>query len=135
MWACGAAGSALPWHGRGRRFDPDQVHHYSQQLAHWSKKRDALTIRWFSRSTCRSLFHTNSAKDPIARLRLGSVPHDCPRQCLVYTFMVVEMFAWRISSCTTLTSSSFGAIRLADHRLIVAFSSLLPCSYLLEHAI
>jgi hypothetical protein len=26
MWACGAAGSALPWHGRGRRFDPDQVH-------------------------------------------------------------------------------------------------------------
>ena len=27
VWACGAAGSALPWHGRGRRFDPDQVHH------------------------------------------------------------------------------------------------------------
>ena len=25
-WACGAAGSALPWHGRGHRFDPDQVH-------------------------------------------------------------------------------------------------------------
>ena len=25
-WACGAVGSALPWHGRGRRFDPDQVH-------------------------------------------------------------------------------------------------------------
>src|SRR5271156_4857235 len=31
-WACGAAGSALPWHGRGRRFDPDQVHQISQQL-------------------------------------------------------------------------------------------------------
>src|SRR6266849_532366 len=28
-WACGAAGSALPWHGRGRRFDPDQVHQNS----------------------------------------------------------------------------------------------------------
>src|ERR1700693_1795793 len=28
-WACGAAGSALPWHGRGRRFDPDQVHQIS----------------------------------------------------------------------------------------------------------
>jgi hypothetical protein len=27
-WACGAAGSALPWHGRGRRFDPDQVHQF-----------------------------------------------------------------------------------------------------------
>src|SRR5579864_643365 len=32
QWACGAAGSALPWHGRGRRFDPDQVHHISQQF-------------------------------------------------------------------------------------------------------
>src|SRR5579872_7306600 len=29
-WACGAAGSALPWHGRGRRFDPDQVHQIPQ---------------------------------------------------------------------------------------------------------
>ena len=27
LWACSAVGSALPWHGRGRRFDPDQVHH------------------------------------------------------------------------------------------------------------
>ncbi len=27
-WACGAAGSALPWHGRGHRFDPDQVHQF-----------------------------------------------------------------------------------------------------------
>jgi hypothetical protein len=26
LWACGAAGSALPWHGRGHRFDPGQVH-------------------------------------------------------------------------------------------------------------
>ena len=32
MWACGAAGSALPWHGRGRRFDPGQVHQFSQRL-------------------------------------------------------------------------------------------------------
>ena len=31
-WACGAAGSALPWHGRGRRFDPDQVHHIFNYL-------------------------------------------------------------------------------------------------------
>ena len=30
QWACGAAGSALPWHGRGRRFDPDQVHQIFQ---------------------------------------------------------------------------------------------------------
>ena len=31
-WACGAAGSALPWHGRGHRFDPGQVHQLFQQL-------------------------------------------------------------------------------------------------------
>ena len=33
MWACGAAGSALPWHGRGHRFDPDQVHQLNQQFS------------------------------------------------------------------------------------------------------
>src|ERR1700722_8560195 len=32
QWACGAAGSALPWHGRGRRFDPDQVHHFQHPI-------------------------------------------------------------------------------------------------------
>ena len=31
-WACGAAGSALPWHGRGHRFDPGQVHQLFQQF-------------------------------------------------------------------------------------------------------
>src|SRR5580658_5625029 len=39
MWACGAAGSALPWHGRGRRFDPDQVHQLHQQLGSTSPLR------------------------------------------------------------------------------------------------
>ena len=39
MWACGAAGSALPWHGRGHRFDPDQVH----QLLVWSEQLLTLT--------------------------------------------------------------------------------------------
>ncbi len=33
QWACGAVGSALPWHGRGRRFEPDQVHHIFNNLA------------------------------------------------------------------------------------------------------
>ena len=32
VWACGAVGSALPWHGRGRRFEPDQVHQIPLQL-------------------------------------------------------------------------------------------------------
>ena len=26
-WACSSFGRALPWHGRGGRFDPDQVHY------------------------------------------------------------------------------------------------------------
>jgi hypothetical protein len=26
QWACGAVGSALPWHGRGREFESHQVH-------------------------------------------------------------------------------------------------------------
>lgn len=26
-WAVGAVGSALPWHGRGHRFEPGTVHH------------------------------------------------------------------------------------------------------------
>src|ERR1700730_15970186 len=32
QWACGAVGSALPWHGRGREFEPPQVH---QSLSYW----------------------------------------------------------------------------------------------------
>jgi hypothetical protein len=39
LWACGAAGSALPWHGRGRRFDPDQVHHHNQQFRREERSR------------------------------------------------------------------------------------------------
>src|SRR6266566_840286 len=31
-WACGAVGSALPWHGRGRRFEPDQVHQIDPEI-------------------------------------------------------------------------------------------------------
>ena len=31
-WACGAVGSALPWHGRGREFESHQVHQTLQAL-------------------------------------------------------------------------------------------------------
>ncbi len=31
-WACGAVGSALPWHGRGREFESHQVHQIPQRL-------------------------------------------------------------------------------------------------------
>src|SRR5579859_4978717 len=46
-WACGAAGSALPWHGRGRRFDPDQVHQIHQQLSGYPPNRlPAIARKW-----------------------------------------------------------------------------------------
>ena len=44
MWACGAAGSALPWHGRGRRFDPDQVHQLIQQLKQEERSQAGVCI-------------------------------------------------------------------------------------------
>src|SRR5438477_8170426 len=56
-WACGAAWSALPWHGRGRRFDPDQVHQFlldalhlhppkreNQKVLYWLRVRSACSI-------------------------------------------------------------------------------------------
>ena len=45
-WACGAAGSALPWHGRGRRFDPDQVHQDIQRRI--SDLRGTISARFGS---------------------------------------------------------------------------------------
>ena len=56
-WACGAAGSALPWHGRGRRFDPDQVHQILEMPA-------VYVLR--SQSTNR--FYIGCADDPVTRL-------------------------------------------------------------------
>ena len=51
QWACGAAGSALPWHGRGRRFDPGQVHHFSQQV----RRREYSTLLFpMRRLECRA---------------------------------------------------------------------------------
>src|ERR1017187_1170212 len=51
MWACGAAGSALPWHGRGHRFDPDQVHQatLSESMTYRTKISAALVqfgVNW-----------------------------------------------------------------------------------------
>ena len=28
LWACSSVGRVLQWHWRGRRFEPDQVHHF-----------------------------------------------------------------------------------------------------------
>src|SRR6202789_1914431 len=44
-WACGAAGSALPWHGRGHRFDPDQVHQTTPHKSSICRKLNTPSFR------------------------------------------------------------------------------------------
>jgi hypothetical protein len=55
-WACGAAGSALPWHGRGHRFDPDQVHQLNQSLRSSSFPRLCRILVANSKTTPRTGF-------------------------------------------------------------------------------
>jgi putative endonuclease len=56
-WACGAAGSALPWHGRGRRFDPDQVHQFPP-----------VTSVYILQNQSSQKFYIGCAADPVSRL-------------------------------------------------------------------
>jgi hypothetical protein len=49
-WACGAAGSARPWHGRGRRFDPDQVHQISAVHARCQSRFHSLLLLLYALS-------------------------------------------------------------------------------------
>src|SRR5258708_6101538 len=51
LWACGAAGSALPWHGRGHRFDPDQVHQSFQSFRSTSLPRPCRILVPNSKTT------------------------------------------------------------------------------------
>src|SRR5579859_4685582 len=58
QWACGAAGSALPWHGRGRRFDPDQVHHHP----------NLMPAVYILQSESSGRFYIGCAEQPLMRL-------------------------------------------------------------------
>jgi hypothetical protein len=49
-WACGAAGSALPWHGRGRRFGPDQIHQISAVHARCQSRLHSLLFLLYALS-------------------------------------------------------------------------------------
>src|SRR6185312_14989409 len=57
-WACGAAGSALPWHGRGRRFDPDQVHQFP-----------GMPFVYILQSESSRRFYIGAATQPAERLK------------------------------------------------------------------
>ena len=56
-------GSALPWHGRGHRFDPDQVHQSFQQLSGTPPKR--LAANWQQISNCRAAKPFQSSPSPL----------------------------------------------------------------------
>src|ERR1700722_11413675 len=60
-WACGAAGSALPWHGRGHRFDPDQVHQIIQAFRSTSFLRVVGNLGANSKTTPRTGFAGTAA--------------------------------------------------------------------------
>src|SRR5712691_1725612 len=77
VWACGAAGSALPWHGRGRRFDPDQVHQISQQL----RRGECLSPR----RLCHGLCHNPQFWCSQRELPLRCVWLPYARGCIVPT--------------------------------------------------
>src|SRR5260370_5725931 len=42
MRACGAVGSALPWHGRGREFESHQVHQNISKTYHFSPAGEGI---------------------------------------------------------------------------------------------
>ena len=42
LWACGAVGSALPWHGRGQGFESLQVHQFTPRDTKIRKRRGLL---------------------------------------------------------------------------------------------
>ena len=50
FWACSSIGRALPWHGRGRRFDPDQVHS-TQPQCFSLKAKDAGVVAFTPRAS------------------------------------------------------------------------------------
>jgi hypothetical protein len=64
VWACGAVGSALPWHGRGHRFDPDQVH----QSTHSQSDEWLQGIRVHQHLTACSRPHKSDPHPPAVRL-------------------------------------------------------------------
>jgi hypothetical protein len=70
LWACGAAGSALPWHGRGRRFDPDQVHHLNlSAINHFQSISDLLNQAPKLRQA-----NSKAAFQPFARKLIHTLP-------------------------------------------------------------
>src|ERR1700722_6923440 len=76
-WACGAAGSALPWHGRGHRFDPDQVHQIFQAFRSTSFLRVVGNLGANSKTTPRTGFAVAAAICP-GRLSVTAPPISPP---------------------------------------------------------
>src|SRR5262249_5713408 len=51
-WGRSSAGRALEWHSRGRRFDPDRLHQYSQWfMVNWSSRRFSIVTTFVTEPT------------------------------------------------------------------------------------
>ena len=108
-WACGAAGSALPWHGRGRRFDPDQVHQISQQFRQGDSPPARSLCLGFCRdppSWCSRLgFPSQSASLPPARDGNGSNGSTNPVHAIGFSVYLGQLSASTIFATARLLSS------------------------------
>jgi hypothetical protein len=88
LWACGAVGSALPWHGRGQGFESLQVHQ-SQSI----RSRPPVSAIGSCRFSARGLFAALSPKCPMKHLQRLQRHHahgKSPAQKPLVTTIVVH---------------------------------------------
>src|SRR5271156_1510248 len=69
VWACGAAGSALPWHGRGHRFDPDQVHQSTHSESNTYSRKTPSFRQWIRVILCQRRRHVFCSLAPTPKRR------------------------------------------------------------------
>src|ERR1039457_6058724 len=71
-------GSALPWHGRGRRFDPDQVHQLNQLLNSFNSLQLgsilAANFQWPAKTASLFPFSTATCRTGFLVLKLRTLP-------------------------------------------------------------
>ena len=140
QWACGAAGSALPWHGRGRRFDPDQVHQLFLIIASCADKAAGI-LRFTSHAPqtshiraipSKSLGHSRRVR-PEGKCCLRPRAKTPPRWCA--TRGVIHLCEWALLSGQTRLRAGFRSatsrcIRLIRHHYVDGASfSRYRCHY------
>src|SRR5216684_4303630 len=72
-WACGAAGSALPWHGRGRRFDPHRPYQPNRL-----KKHVLAQVHFPVYLSCTLPFSRNTMQSPQGAIASAGITSGLP---------------------------------------------------------